>query len=433
MKKGFTLIELMVYVALLGVIIVVAGRVYSDSTKFRLRTQNMLKATEEANRAASLIQEDLSSMGSKSWKVLGAGIDSFYVETSVYLDPDNATEANKDSSSYVLTRSGDGKDSIAFRRVEYHANGSFSSVQEIAWFLRGNTLWRSCQTLKGAATTACPNDANPPRVIMAENVDMFSLTPGTPGAGPDTLFPSTPGDGFRLIKRFGGNFVNAIIDPEEPGGSSVTISGLAHNYDYVADAPDSSNNVANEIYVGTKTSNAGDWGSLCFEFTFKPKTPYLIKMNIPFVTSKTNNIKMFRPNHDHMAIGLRKKTGVPIASIPDYVLYPSFSSTSKPERSVEMMFADTTKACLAFTFALYSPLLANSAIQIDDFTVLELSNRSYQFGTNPSDNVTVLAQKKNVKAFKLQLKVINRGESGEVESLIPVLNNGEKANPTPAS
>src|SRR5574344_3091254 len=107
MKKGFTLIELMVYVALLGVIIVVAGRVYSDSTKFRLRTQNMLKATEEANRAASLIQEDLSSMGSKSWKVLGAGIDSFYVETSVYFDPDNVTEANKDSSSYVLTRSGE--------------------------------------------------------------------------------------------------------------------------------------------------------------------------------------------------------------------------------------------------------------------------------------------------------------------------------------
>lgn len=429
MKKGFTLIELMVYVALLGVIIVVAGRVYSDSTKFRLRTQNMLKATEEANRAASLIQEDLSSMGAKSWKVLGAGIDSFYVETSVYFDPDNVTEANKDSSSYVLTRSGDGKDSIAFRRVEYHANGSFSSVQEIAWFLRGNTLWRSCQTLKGAATTACPNDANPPRVIMAENVDMFSLTPGTPGAGPDTIFPVT-GSEFRLIKRFGGNFVNAIIDPESPGGSSVTISGLAHNYDYVTDSPDLSNKVANEIYVGSTTSNEGDWGSLCFEFTFKPKTPYLIKMNIPYLK---NNITMFRPNHDHMAIGLRKKTGASIPSVPDYALYPSFSSTSKPERTIELMFAETTKACLAFTFALYSPLLANSAIQIDDFTVLELSNRSYQFGTNPSDNVTVLAQKKNVKAFKLQLKVINRGESGEVESLIPVLNNGEKANPTPAS
>ena len=156
-------------------------------------------------------------------------------------------------------------------------------------------------------------------------------------------------------------------------------------------------------------------------------------MNIPFVTSKTNNIKMFRPNHDHMAIGLRKKTGASIPSVPDYALYPSFSSTSKPERTIELMFAETTKACLAFTFALYSPLLANSAIQIDDFTVLELENRSYQFGTNPSDNVTDLAQKKNVKAFKLQLKVINRGESGEVESLIPVLNNGEKANPTPAS
>jgi prepilin-type N-terminal cleavage/methylation domain-containing protein len=430
MKKGFTLIELMVYVALLGVIIVVAGRVYSDSTKFRLRTQNMLKATEEANKAAALIQEDLSSMGSKSWKVPGASIDSFYVETDVYFDPDNAIEAKKDSSSYVLTRSGDGKDSIAFRRVEYHANGSFSSVQEIAWFLRDNTLWRSCQTLKGAATTACPNDANPPRVIMAENVETFSLTPGAPGTGPDTLFPVTAGSGFRLIKRFGGNFVNAIIDPEKPGGSSVTISGLAHNYDYVTDSPDLSNKVANEIYVGSTTSNEGDWGSLCFEFTFKPKTPYLIKMNIPYLK---NNITMFRPGHDHMAIGLRKKTGATILSVPDYVLYPSFSSTSKPERSIEMMFADTIKACLAFTIALYSPLLEKSSITIEDFTVLHLSNRSYQFGTNLSDNVADLAQKKNVKAFKLQLKVNNRGESGEVESLIPVLNNGEKANPTPAS
>jgi prepilin-type N-terminal cleavage/methylation domain-containing protein len=430
MKKGFTLIELMVYVALLGVIIVVAGRVYSDSTKFRLRTQNMLKATEEANRAASLIQEDLSSMGSKSWKVLGAGIDSFYVETSVYLDPDNATEANKDSSSYVLTRSGDGKDSIVFRRVEYHANGSFSSVQQIAWFLRGKTLWRSCQTLKGAATTVCPNDAAPPRVIMAENVETFSLTPGAPGVGPDTLFPSSAGAGFRLIKRVGGNFVDAILDPETPGGTSINFSGLAHNYDNVTDAPDSLNNVANEIYVGTKTGNTGSWGNLCYEFTFLPKTPYLIKMNIPYLK---NNITMFRPGHDHMAIGLRKKTGATILSVPDYVLYPSFSSTSKPERSIEMMFADTIKACLAFTIALYSPLLEKSSITIEDFTVLHLSNRSYQFGTNPSDNVTDLAQKKNVKAFKLQLKVINRGESGEVESLIPVLNNGEKANPTPAS
>lgn len=430
MKKGFTLIELMVYVALLGVIIVIAGRVYSDSTKFRLRTQNMLKATEEANRAASLIQEDLSSMGAKSWKVLGAGIDSFYVENNVYFDPDNVTEANKDSSSYVLTRSGDGKDSILFRRVEYHANGSFSSVQQIAWFLRGNTLWRSCQTLSGNATTVCPNDANPPRVIMAENVEMFSLTPGTPGTGPDTLFPSTPGDGFRLIKRFGGNFVNTTIDPEEPGGTSVTISGFANNYDDNTGAPDKTSKNANEIYVGPKTSNSGDWGSLCHEFTFLPKTPYLVKMNIPHVK---NNIRMFQPNVDHMAIGLRQKTGASFPNILDYTLYPSISDSSKTQRSIEMMFADTTKACLAFTFAFYSPVAHEGAMKIEDITVLHLSNRSYQFGTSLSDNVSVLAQKKNVKAFKLQLKVNHRGESGEIESLIPVLNNGEKANPTPAS
>jgi len=427
MKKGFTLIELLVYVSLLGVIILIAGRVFSDSTSFRLRTQNMLMATEEANKVAILIEEDLSSMGSKSWKTVSASSDSFNVETTVYIDPDNADDTKKDSSSFLLTRGG-GKDSIVFRRTEYHANGSFSSVQEIAWFLKGTSLWRSCKTLEGTATTVCTKDAIPEPVLMAQNVETFSLTPGMPGSGPDTLFPSSAGAGFRLLKRVGGNFVDANIDPEVPGGTSILISGLAHNYNYVTNEPDSLNKIANELYVHPHSANTVTWGN-CQEFTFLPKTPYAIKMNVPYLK---NNITMFRPSYDHMAIGLRKTNGNLIPNVTDYAFYPSFSNSSKSERYIEFMLSDTTKACIAFTIALYSPLLDNSSIQIENLTVLHLSNRSYQFGTF-SDNVTDLTLKKNVKAFKLHLKVINRNESGEVESIIPVLNNGEKANPTPAS
>ena len=429
MKKGFTLIELLVYVSLLGVIIVIAGRVFSDSTSFRLRTQNMLKATEEATKVAALIEEDLASMGSKSWKVAGAS-DSFRVESSVYVDPDNASDAFKDSSSFLLTRSGDGKDSIIFRRVEYHADGSFFAVQEITWFLRGKSIWRSCKTTKGTATTVCSNDAIPTPVLMAENVETFSLTPATPGLGPDTLFPSSAGAGFRLIPRVGGHFVGGTVDPSVPGDVGITISGFANNYDMATESPDYSSKNVNEIYVAPKTSNAGNWVSLCKEFTFLPKTPYLISMKIPYMS---NEIRMFRPEFDHMAIGLRKKNGSSISGISDYFLYPSLSDSSKVQRNIEMMFSDTVKACLAFTFAFYSPVASKGAIKIEDFTVLHLSNRSYTFIDSPSGNITDVTRKKDVKAFKLELIVNNRGESGEVKSIIPVLNNGEKANSTPVS
>lgn len=430
MKKGFTLIELLVYISLLGVIIVIAGRVFSDSTKFRIRTQNMLKATEDAAKAGDLIKEDLLTMGAKSWKTGATTTDSFQIESMVYVDPNNAIDTLKDSSSFILYRSNTGKDTIVFRRVSYNANGTFFAIHEINWgWGEGNKLWRSCKTIKGTATSACPNNGQ--AVLMAENVTTFSLTPGRPGDGPDTLFPASGSSGFRLSNRVAANFSPVTLDPENPGDASITISGFSSNYNEATGAPNLSGKDAHEIYVLPKSSNSGNWSSLCKEFTFLPKTPYLIKMNIPYLK---NDIRMFHPGLDHMAIGLRKKDGSALAGVSDYALYPSFSDSSKTERNVEMVFAeDTIKACLAFTFAFYSPIAHEGSIQINDFMVLLLNNRTYQFDEGYSGNITSVRQKKDVKAFKLNLTVTKQGESGEAEGIIPVLNNGEKANPTPAS
>ena len=47
---------------------------------------------------------------------------------------------------FILLTRGSGKDSIVFRRTEYHANGSFL-VQEIV-VLKGTSLWQSCKPRK---------------------------------------------------------------------------------------------------------------------------------------------------------------------------------------------------------------------------------------------------------------------------------------------
>ena len=78
-KAGFTLMELMVYMAILGIIVIVAGRAFSDSTKFRIRTQNILKATQEVENVATLFKSDVAQMGAKSSKeaTVAGGNDSF--------------------------------------------------------------------------------------------------------------------------------------------------------------------------------------------------------------------------------------------------------------------------------------------------------------------------------------------------------------------
>jgi len=83
---GFTLIELVVYMAIMGFIIIVAGRVFSDSTKMRVRSQSMLASSEEAGRVSALIKEDVSQMGAKSWKEVSNGVTNFKVAQTVYND-----------------------------------------------------------------------------------------------------------------------------------------------------------------------------------------------------------------------------------------------------------------------------------------------------------------------------------------------------------
>lgn len=428
MKRGFTLIELMVYIALLSIVILIAGRVYSDSTAFRLKTQGMLMATEEATKVGVLLQEDLASMGTKSWKVQSVSVDSFVVENLVYMDPDNSVEASIDSSSFYL-RHLDDRDSIAFRRIEYNPDGTFLAVQEIEWVLKtDSSLWRACRTLHGTASSTCPSGDSPFAVLMANGVAQFSLTPGQFEAEPDTLFPADPSDGFRLISRLdASNLVNLHVSPSE-GAPTVTLSNFARNFDPITGSPDLSSKFANEVYVADASSNSGNWSSLCKKFHFEAGETYSIRFNLPY---QNNPIQMFRPELDHMAIGIRSKDeGNPIETMTDFLFYPPQSDSAKSRQKLDLYFNEDVSACVAFTFAFYSPVAHMGAMAIHNLYVIHEKQGEYEFHDMYSESSFAKTQKKKIKAFKLDLRVSKRGETGMTEVTIPVKNNGQKASST---
>ena len=116
-KSGFTLMELLVYMAIVGIIVMVAGQAFSDSTKFRVRTQNMLKADESVDVVSQLIKEDVGQMGAKSY--LDGTTGKFAVDSDVLMPAEEGASIT-DKSSFNLTRrenGGNRYDSLTIRRL----------------------------------------------------------------------------------------------------------------------------------------------------------------------------------------------------------------------------------------------------------------------------------------------------------------------------
>ncbi len=442
-----TLMELLVYMAIVGIVVVVAGTAFTNSTKMRVRTEGQLNAIATAEDIGALFREDVAQMGAKS-AVNSAGADVFVLKNEVYMPvPAGASGTDYSSFNYYRNKAGVGLDSLAFRRIKYDGEGLFKRIEEISWYASANgELYRSCETIspENAADDECAVEPDP--VLISSDVASFVITPATPGVVESDysgisgkqyprLLPSNTDrsiKSFRLIPRYGETgYVFAQASPAG-GSSSILITGFSSNYDFENERVKTSDYDVNQFYVAPATNTEGSWKDLCTQIDqLEMGVEYEISFKIPSVgpTSDglmSNKMMAFCPGRDHMSVGFRKKSdGSTIVGLDDFLFYPPVTTDANSERRFRFTPQSTVKeVCMAFTFAIFSPVANTGSISIQDLELNRVSSSNYTFvdGYTPAN----IVDKQNIKAFRLQLKVKKNNEAGEVTLVVPTPSNGKK-------
>ena len=467
-KEGFTLMELLVYMAIVGIIVVIAGEAFSNSTKFRVRTDNMIRATQEAENVAMLFKEDAAQLGAKSSRESGDatsgaeyGVQFSAVNPNVYMDPNNLDADQKDSSSFTIT-STDGMSDVTFRRLRYDENGYYEAVEEVRWFVENNVLKRSCKLLAKKTGLVVANDdpcsdvgaTEKTPVEMATSVDSFYVIPATPGVTDETtqqIFPPNNATEFRLIPRTG-EMQYASFKTASPtgtlygGGTSVVVSEFASNFNVATeDVFDSPNQKMNQAFAIKNETVPGAgvpvWSNSCSSYgnlTLEANQEYEISFKVPYPGEGDKSL-VFVPGKDHMSVGFRKigtgdfprQNGKKL--IDDFLFFPPLDTRGNGFRTMRFSVPQQiTDVCLAFTFALYSPLVSEGRISIQDLRVKKVATATYTFDDPPFDAEANKKLKKNIKALQLLLKVSRGkknggpGETGRVLIAVPIPSNGPR-------
>lgn len=437
-KAGFTLVELLVYVAIVGIVVIVAGQAFSNSTKMRVRTQSMLKASEVAGNVASLFKTDAAQTGAKSSMELGSdfGGDVFSsVNDSVYMDPNNADEDKRDYSSFSVTTVDNFSD-LKMRRMRYDDDGHYVAVEEVNWFVDGGTLMRSCRTLDGTEDAdnckrGSAADAKNRAVEIATGLTKFVVKPALPGVtsndNPAQIFPPCDASGscaeeFRLVSRIGdADYMSTTITPTDDN-KIVELSGFATNYNQSTNTENSSGKKLNQVVAMENADNSSaTWRDKCTRITLEPKTEYELSFSLADAGS-FEKMRLFVPGRDQMSVGFRStKDGSRPNELDDFFFYPPTDESASGLRAMRFSVPKKlTNLCIAFTFVSYSPLAANGKVTITELRLKKIESSNYKF----TDSALPLKDKANVKALMLDFSVTRNGEEGVDSLIIRIPSNG---------
>lgn len=440
-KSGFTLMELLVYIAIVGIVVIVAGQAFSNSTKMRVRTQSMLKASEVAENVATLFRADVAQTGAKSSMEAGSveGGDKFNpVNDSVFMHPVDLTDPNKiDSSSFSVTDES-GFSNLKMRRMRYDDDGHYVAVEEVNWFVENGTLKRSCRTLLGtqdednckSATAAASKNV---AVEIATGITKFKIIPALPGvkAGDDAqVFPPCTGgscsEEFRMVPRTGeADYVGTSIS-STADHKAVSLSGFSTNYLKNTNDENKNGKLVNQVLASENADVAGSaWNGRCYKLTLNPQTEYELSFSLSDA-GVFEKSRLFVPGRDLMSVGFRyTKDGTKPAELDDFFFYPPVDENSAGTRTMRFSVTKQLKSvCLAFTFVSYSPLAADGNVTISDLRLKKVESANYKFDY-PEGSLT-LKDKANVKAMRLVFGVQRNGEEGTDSLIVRIPSNGVK-------
>ncbi len=431
-KAGFTLVELLVYMAILGVVVLVAGQALTDSTKFRVRTQNMLASSQNAENVASLLKDDIAQMGAKEYET-DKYSGNFAVVKNVFMHPEDADASLVDMSSYFLQKGTGEFDSLYFRRIRYDDDGKYVGLEAVSWYVHDGVLYRRCERLESAADAAddasCPADGNT-EVAIANDMSRFKVVPAKPklleSSDQKVLFPpaaSSSSSAFRMLSRYDGTKILRLNVNPETGGDVVKVSGFVSNYDAETETYATENKI-NQLYATQANGHSGNWSELCTEMTFTPGAEYEISFKLPILTT-TDYSQSIVPGRDHLSVGLRNKSGEKIPQLNDFMFAPpNDEASASVTRSFRFSVKKEEKACLAFTFVFFSPQAEQGTLNISNLKVKKVQDINYEFDDSYTPEI---ADKKNVRAFFVDLRISKHGEQGGSTYVFATPSNGAAA------
>lgn len=417
--KGFTLIELLVYIVIATIIVGLAGQVFLDATRARLRTTKMLEASVGTGDVITYLQEDMRRLGAKTIMDIGsssstaassgAAAPGMTVLGAVYWDPNGTL---KDSSSFLATTSGTiprRLDAITFRSATYNPTTRVGTGwEEVKYHVdAAGVLWRTVTSRKdmsGNNITPLPDP-----VKMADHVVAFQLRYGVQ-ANDSLIFER----GFQQPCAATSSASSCILEHTATSASVVAKSGIPELGKFQKNTE-----VLFRVMKGASPSTYDG-------FPVIAGSTYSVNYTVGFNDVAAAN---FRADQDLMAIRL-SIAGNPAVQLggTDDVLYYSALDENMSERSFQFTPSVTATANIAMRFHMRDALAASdmdsAKVRFEKLSVRMMAHNSYEWHNSFAADAHGVDLKKRVRAVELSISVqVNKSVSTSTK-VIPVLNNG---------
>ncbi|MGL1903549.1 MAG: prepilin-type N-terminal cleavage/methylation domain-containing protein [Fibrobacterales bacterium] len=382
-SRGFTLVELMVYLFITAIIATLAGRIFLDSVTFSKSSRNKIDALQGVGEAFMYVVEDIERMGNKM--NLESGMMSVVDPTYI-----NLLNNPHDSSSYILNNNSDNNNSAntSFDKLQYKttiqdSDGEATHIEDVSYGVDNGTLFRTMQSFSILGTVT----GGAQRMIIAENVSTFKVDPGlnvNPTSIANPIFQTV---GIQTGAITVDDNVTQVLNANN---STVVISGFLRNTFLVDVCP------ATQLRAGRT---------------------YSLNMNTSFNDSFYQS---FSKGTDRLAIRLVKNDNTLVPGTYIKSFYPGTGSATHQRIFTFIPSEDVmAKPQLYFTFTMPG-LPTDIAMTLSDVSFFESNTGSYNWQTN----AIATDSKKYVKGFKILLGVTIDGVTRQYSRIVATPNNG---------